>query len=74
MFRKLAFATAAAITLGTAALAPTSASAWWDGGHQGWHHGWHGWWPHYYGYSYGYSYSCRRWVPTPWGPRLRWVC
>jgi hypothetical protein len=71
MFRKFALAAAAAITLGTAALAPTSASAWWGG----WHHGWHGgWWggPGYYG-AYGY-YGCRRWVPTPWGPRPRWVC
>jgi hypothetical protein len=76
MFRKLSLAAVAAIALGTAALAPTSASAWWHGG---WHHGWHhGWWggPHYYGaYGYpGYGYGCRRWVATPWGPRLRWAC
>jgi hypothetical protein len=79
MFRKLSLAAAAAIALGTAALAPTSASAWghggWHGG--GWHHGWHGggWgWgggPRFYG---GYGYGCRRWVETPWGPRPRWVC
>jgi hypothetical protein len=71
MFRKLSLAAVAAIALGTAALAPTSASAWWHGG---WHHGWHhGWWggPRFYG---AYDYGCRRWVPTPWGPRLRWVC
>lgn len=78
MFRKLSLAAIAAIALGTAALVPTSASAWWHGGwHSGWHHGWHGggWgWggPRFY---YGaYDYGCRRWVPTPWGPRLRWVC
>jgi Spy/CpxP family protein refolding chaperone len=67
MFRKLSLAAVAAIALGTAALAPTSASAWW---HRGWHHGWHGG-P---GYSYGAYDGCRRWVATPWGPRLRWVC
>jgi hypothetical protein len=70
MFRKLSIAAVAAIALGTAALAPTSASAWW---HRGWHHGWHsGYWggPRF---SYG-AYGCRRWVPTPWGPRRRWVC
>jgi hypothetical protein len=75
MFRKLSLAAVAAIALGTAALAPTSASAWWHGG-GGWHHGWHGggWWggPRFYYGAYGYG--CRRWVPTPWGPRLRWVC
>ncbi len=81
MFRKLSLAAVAAIALGTAALAPTSASAWWHGG--GWHHGWHGggWgWggPRFYGAYGGYYgggyYGCRRWVGTPWGPRLRWVC
>ncbi len=76
MFRKLSPAAVAAIALGTAALAPTSASAWW---HDGWHHGWHGGWgwggPGFYGaYGYGGYYGCRRWAPTPWGPRLRWVC
>jgi hypothetical protein len=74
MLRKLSLAAVAAIALGTAALAPTSASAWWHGG---WHHGWgwHGGWgwggPRFYG---AYGYGCRRWVDTPWGPRLRWVC
>ena len=78
MFRKLSLAAVAAIALGTAALAPTSASAWWHGGgwHGGWHHGWGGGWgwggPRFYYGSYGYG--CRRWVETPWGPRLRWVC
>ena len=75
MFRKLSLAAVAAIALGTAELTPTSASAWWHGG--GWHHSWHGggsgWGgPHlFYG---AYGYGCRRWVGTPWGPRLRWVC
>jgi hypothetical protein len=71
MFRKLSVAAVAAIALGTAALAPTSASAWWHGG---WHHRWHGGWWGGSRLSYGASYDCRRWVPTPWGPRLRWVC
>ncbi len=78
MFRKLSLAAVAAIALGTAALAPTSASAHWHGGgwHGGWHHGWHGAWgwggPRFYYGAYGYG--CRRWVETPWGPRPRWVC
>ena len=59
MFRKLSLAAVAAIALGTAALAPTSASAWW---HRGWHGGWWGG-PRF---SYGAYYGCRRRVPTPW--------
>jgi hypothetical protein len=84
MFRKLSLAAVAAIALGTAALAPTSASAWWHGGgwHHGWGGGWHGgWWggPRFYTGAYGDPYyggyyGCRRWVPTPWGSRPRWVC
>jgi hypothetical protein len=76
MFRKLSLAAVAAIALGTAALAPTSASAWGHGWHGGWHHGWGGGWgwggPRFYYGAYGYG--CRRWVETPWGPRPRWVC
>ena len=71
MFRKLSLAAVAAVSLGAAALAPTSASAW--GG--GWHHG-HGWGgPRFYApVSYGYG-GCyvRRLVPTPWGPRWRLI-
>ena len=82
MLRKLSLVAVAAASLGAAALAPTSASAW--HGHGGWHHGgWHrgGWgWggPRFYagspGYGYGYG-GCyvRRLVPTPWGPRWRVV-
>jgi hypothetical protein len=82
MLRKLSLVAVAAASLGVAALAPTSASAW--GGH-GWHGGFHrgcGWGgprffvggPAYYGYGYGYG-GCyvRRLVPTPWGPRWRLV-
>ncbi len=83
MLRKLSLVAVAAASLGVAALAPTSASAF--GGH-GWGGGWHGGWggPRffvggpYYGYgaygAYGYG-GCyvRRLVPTPWGPRWRLI-
>jgi hypothetical protein len=77
MIRKLSLAAVAAVALGTTALAPTSASAWW-GGH-GWGHGWGGGWHHGYGWGgprfYGaYSVCGWRWVATPWGPRRRWTC
>ena len=84
MFRKLSLAAVAAVSLGAAALAPTSASAW-GGGHGGWHGGWQGGWHYGWGWggpryfvggpvSYGYG-GCyvRRLVPTPWGPRWRLV-
>jgi len=80
MLRKLSLVAVAAASLGAAALAPTSASAW-GGWHGGWHHGWGGprffvgGGPVYYGYGYeGYG-GCyvRRLVPTPWGPRWRLV-
>ncbi len=88
MLRKLSLAAVAALSLGIAALAPTSASAHWHGG--GWHGGgwggYHHWgWgprffvggpafygPSYYSYGYGGCYV-RRLVPTPWGPRWRLV-
>jgi hypothetical protein len=88
MLRKLSLVAVAAASLGAAALAPTSASAWGGGWHHGggWHNGFHhgGWgWggrrvfiggPAYYG-GYGYGGGCyaRRLVPTPWGPRWRLV-
>ena len=82
MLRKLALTLVAAASLGAAALAPTSASAWNGGWHGGWHDGWHRGWggprffvggPGYYGYgAYGGCYV-RRLVPTPWGPRWRLV-
>ena len=83
MFRKLSLALVAVVSLGAAALAPTSASAW-GGWHGGWHHGW-GWGgprvfvggPVYgggYGYYDGYG-GCyvRRLIPTPFGPRWRLI-
>jgi hypothetical protein len=85
MLRKLSLVAVAAASLGLAALAPTSASAFPHGG--GWHGGgWHGGGfhrgfggprffvggPAYYGYGYGGCYV-RRLVPTPWGPRWRLV-
>lgn len=82
MLRKLSLVAIAAASLGVAALAPTSASAWGGGWHGGWHRGWGG--PHLYvggpvyyrgpAYNYGYG-GCyvRQLVPTPWGPRWRLV-
>jgi hypothetical protein len=85
LFRKLSLVAVAVASLGAAALAPTSASAWggWHGGYGGWHGGYgggwhHGWWgpriavggPGYYGYGGCYV---RRLVPTPWGPRWQLV-
>jgi hypothetical protein len=75
MFRKLSLVAIAAASLGAAALAPTSASAW-GGGYHGWHghHGWGG--PRVviggpaYAYGGGGCYV-QRLVPTPWGPRWR---
>jgi len=80
MLRKLSLVAIAAASLGAAALAPTSASAWggWHGGWHGHHWGWGGprvivGGPAYYGgYAYGGCYV-RRLVPTPWGPRWRLV-
>ncbi len=81
MFRKLSLVAVAAASLGLAALAPTSASAWGGGWHHhgGWNHGW-GWGgprvivagPAYYAGGGGGCYV-RRLVGTPWGPRWRLV-
>ena len=71
MFRKAMFALTALTVLSAAALTPTAASA------KGWHHH-HGWsnsfyvgGPAYVAYT-GYS-TCwvKRWVDTPFGPRLQ---
>ena len=70
MLRKSILALAACVTLGAAALSPTAASAHWGGGWGGWHHG-----PFvrvYAGPGYG-GCMVRTWVPTPYGPALRWV-
>jgi hypothetical protein len=73
MFRKTILALTAAAALGAAALAPTAASAHWNGG---WGHG-HGFWGPRVGLYVGPGYynSClrRQWVGTPYGPRLRWI-
>jgi hypothetical protein len=81
MFRKLALTLIAAASLGAAALAPTSASAWgggWHGhhggGYGGWHRGWGG--PRFVGGPAsvgGGGCYVRRMFPTPWGPRWRVV-
>ena len=57
MIRKSMLALAALATIGAAALAPTSASAW---GFKHHHHGfglW-GWGPGYYGVNYAYAPDC----------------
>ena len=78
MLRKLSLVAVAAASLGVAALAPTSASAWGYGYHVGWHRGF--WGPRFYvggpGYYGGYGYGgcyVRRLIPTPWGPRWQLV-
>jgi hypothetical protein len=84
MFRKISLAAVAALSLGVAALAPSSASAWvggWHGGYHGGHTGFYrsfGYGPRFYagGPAYGYGYGgcyVQRIVPTPWGPRWRLV-
>jgi hypothetical protein len=72
MLRNLSLVVLATASLGAAALAPTSASAW-GGWHRGW--GWGG--PRFYlggpaYYAYGGCYV-RRLAPTPWGPRWHLV-
>jgi hypothetical protein len=70
MFRKISIALVAAAALGSAALAPTSASAWGrGGGFGGYHGGFHEGWGHRgFGYGYGggpgwcyfHPYRCER--------------
>jgi len=68
MFRKITIALVAAAALGSAALAPTSASAWGrGGGFGGFHGGFHERWGHRgFGYGYGpgwcyfHPYRCER--------------
>lgn len=75
MFRKFALAAIAAASLGTAALAPTTASAGWGWHHHGGHHH-HGWRHYAWGPGFiGAPGGCyvRRVVPTPFGPRWRVV-
>jgi len=57
MFRKISIALVAAAALGSAALVPTSASAWGrGGGFGGYHGGFHEGWGHR-GFGFGYSYG-----------------
>ena len=80
MFRKLVLALVASATLGAAALAPTSASAW----HHHHRHGHWGWGAAAFGAGLATSaiisgayaapggcYMVKRWVDTPYGPKLR---
>ena len=74
MLRKTILALAATAAIGTAALAPTSASAW--GFHPGFGFGWHGPVIRVFGggpYYYGGGCMVRRWVYTPYGPAVSWV-
>ena len=75
MFRTLILILGATVAIGTAALTPTTASAWGWGHH--WGHHW-GYWGHRYGGIYAPidaaapgCYVVRRVVYTPIGPRVR---
>lgn len=85
MIRKSLIALSAVLALGIGATLSTDASAkpWKDGGwHHKHHNHHHGHWkkPFYYGGpSYvAYDYGCwtKRWVKTPWGPKLKrtYIC
>jgi hypothetical protein len=64
MLRKISIALVAAAALGTAALAPTSASAWGRGGFHGGFHGGYGGWGHRgFGYGYGSGPGWCYWHP-----------
>ncbi len=75
MLRTFVLAAAAAVGLACAALSPTAASAHGYRGWHGWHHQhvWRGPRAVYRAPFYAAYNPClrRRWVPTPWGPRLR---
>jgi hypothetical protein len=71
MLRKTLLAIAATAAIGTAALAPTSASAHWGGG---WHGGWYGFRPFVsIGGPVYDGCTAQRWVHTRHGNELRWV-
>jgi len=81
MLRKLALAAAATTAVGLAALTPSTGSAHGPGHHgfrgHAWGHANH-WRGTHFAYRpqiYAYSNPCvrTRWVPTPWGPKLRRV-
>lgn len=79
MFRKVTLAIATIAAVGAAAFVPTTASAGWKGGwhHKHWGHGHYYGGPAYVGYSaYGYGCYVKKWIDTPYGPRLRriYVC
>jgi hypothetical protein len=65
MVRKLALTLVGATALGTAAMAPTSASAWGYGGWHGYHGGYGGWgYGHFWGFrSWGYGHGWCFWHP-----------
>jgi hypothetical protein len=65
MLRKLSLTAVAAVSLGAAALAPSSASAWGGGFHGGWHGGGPGWHAGWYHRPYGGFYGPRFYVGGP---------
>ena len=65
MLRKLSLAAVAAVSLGAAALAPSSASAWGGGFHGGWHGGGPGWHAGWYHRPYGGFYGPRFYAGGP---------
>jgi len=79
MIRKILFAVAATVALGTATLSVSSAPASaWGFKHHHHHHGhWHGGFRFYGGpvglVGYGGGCYVKRWVGTPYGLKLRWV-
>jgi len=85
MLRNFALATAAIASLALGAVISSPASARGPGHHGYYNHSYRGHWggprfvyrPHYRPYRpYAFAYGpCirTRWVPTPWGPRLRRV-
>jgi hypothetical protein len=80
MIRKVLFALTALTVLGTAAIVPTAASAKGGKGGGGYNHHHGGWGNSIYigGPAYAYAGGCwtKRWVDTPFGPRLKrvYVC
>jgi len=77
MLRKIVLGAAAAVAIGAAALSPTTADAkpfkgkFWHPHH---HHVWGGGYG-FVGGAYALGGGCyqKRWVPTPFGYRFRWV-
>jgi hypothetical protein len=76
MLRKIVLGVAAAVAIGAAVFSPTTADAkpfkgkFWHPHHH--NHFWGGY-GSYGAYAYGGGCMQRRWTPTPFGYRFRWV-